>query len=276
MAFAQKPVFYFTAIPNQDEAELLKRFNKVAAYLEGKLGVPVTYVPFNSYEAAVEAFVSGKVQLAWFGAYTGVQARHLVPGSEAIVQGLEDTRFKSYFIAHVSSGLQPSKDFPTGIEGKTFLFGAPLSTSGRLVAEYWIRRRFGKSPEQVFSKVSFSGDHSSTLDLVQAGVAQVGVLNYTVFEAAKKAGTVDPAKVSVIWETPPFPDNAFTIRGDVNAVFGEGFKEKVRQALLDLDDKEILKSFSRSKFIPATNEQYEFIEQLAAIIEDEEKRKHKP
>jgi phosphonate transport system substrate-binding protein len=49
--------------------------------------------------------------------------------------------------------------------------------------------------------------------------------------------------------------------------------EKVKQALLDLDDKDILKSFARSKFIPATNEQYEFIEELATVIENDELKK---
>jgi hypothetical protein len=37
---------------------------------------------------------------------------------------------------------------------------------------------------------------------------------------------------------------------------------------LQFDDKEVLKSFARSKFIPATNEQYEFIEEIARLIED--------
>lgn len=272
-SYGENATFYFTAIPNQDEGELQKRFGKLATYLADKLKRPVTYVPLNSYEAAVEAFTTGRVQLAWFGAYSGVQARHAVPGSEAIAQGAEDVNFKSYFIAHVSAGLKPSTNFPYEIRGKSFLFGARLSTSGRLVPEFWVRHYLGEAPEDAFARVSFSGDHSSTLDLVQAGVAQVGVLNYTVYEAAKKAGTVDPAKVSVIWETPPFPDNAFIIRGDVTAKFGEGFKQTVKQAILDLDDKDILKSFARSNFIPATNEQYEFIEDLAADIAREERKR---
>ncbi len=270
--FAQKPAFAFTAIPDQDEAVLFRRFEKIAAYLQGKLGLPVTYVPLNSYEAAVGAFTAGRVQLAWFGGYTGVRARHAVPGSVTIAQGLEDIAFKSYFIAHVSSGLKPSMDFPLGIEGKTIVFGSPISTSGRLVPEYWIRRRLGKSPREAFPRVSFSGDHSSTLDLVQSGVVEIGALDYTVFEAAKKAGAVDPAKVTVIWETPPFPDYAFVIRGDADATFGDGFAQKVKQALLDLDDKDILKSFARSKFVPASNEQYEFIEELVTSIEANDRK----
>jgi len=271
--FAENPTFYFTTVPDQDEAALIKRFEKLAPYLERRLGVHSVYLPVSSYEAAVKAFISGQVQLGWFGAFSGLKARHAVPGSEIIAQGQKDQNFKSYFIAHESSGLKRSVSFPKGIEGKSFVFGSPISTSGRLIPEFWIRRQFGRSPKEIFSKVSFSGDHSSTLDLVQAGAAEVGAMDYTVFEAAQRAGKVDPNKVSVIWETPPFPDTAFIIRGDVNARFGAGFSTKVKEVLIDIGDEDIRRAFGRPKFIAASNEQYEFIEELASLIEEEEARR---
>jgi phosphonate transport system substrate-binding protein len=272
-SFGQSPIFYFTTVPDRDEAALTKQFGGLARYLEKKLAIKAIYAAVGSYEAAVNAFASGQVQLGWFEAYSGLKARRAVPGSEIIAQGEKDQNYKTYFIAHVSTGLKPSRDFPRGIRGKSFLFGSPISTSGRLIPEYWIRRQFEKSPKEVFSRVSFSGDHASTLDLVEAGVADAGALDYTVFEAAQKAGTVNPSKVSVIWETPAFPDTAFIIRGDVNRIFGEGFNRRVKQAIADLDDDEVLKSFGRQKFIPATNEQYEFIEELASILEKDERKR---
>jgi phosphonate transport system substrate-binding protein len=271
--FGQTPIFYFTTVPDRDETALMKRFEGLAPYLESKLGVKAAYVPVATYEAAVKAFASGQVQLGWFGAYSGVKARHAVPGSEVIAQGEKDQNYKTYFIAHSSSGIMPSKEFPYGIEGKTMVFGSPISTSGRLIPEYWVRRNFGKTPKEVFSRVSFSGDHASTLDLVQAGVAEVGAMDYTVFEAAQKAGQVDPNRVRVIWETPAFPDTAFILRGDVNRIFGEGFNRKVKQAIAGLDNAEILRAFDRPKFIAASNEQYEFIEELASMLEAEEQKK---
>ena len=264
-AFAKDvPPLVFTAIPDQDETRLVERFTKVAAYLEAKLGVPVQYLPVKSYPASVTAFTNGQVQLAWFGGFTGVQARRAVPGSQAIAQGAEDTAFKSYIIANSSTGLKPSKDFPMGIEGKTFTFGARASTSGSVMPEFYIRRQFaGKSPQEIFSRVGFSGDHSRTAQLVQSGAFEVGVLDYSVYELDKKAGKIDESKVSVIWETPPFPDYQWTIRGDVDAIYGVGFSQKVRDALLNISDRAILDPFGRSKFIPASNADYAPIEEVA-------------
>lgn len=258
-----KPTLVFTAIPDQDETRLVQRFTKTAEYLQAKLGVSVKYLPVKSYPAAVTAFTNNQVQLAWFGGFTGVQARRQVPGSEAIAQGAEDVAFKSFFIANAKTGLKPSTEFPKDIAGRSFTFGARASTSGRLMPEYFVRQQFGRAPEQVFARVGFSGDHSRTIQLVQSGAFEVGVLDYTVWGLDMKAGKIDPAQVVVLWETPTYPDYQWTIRGDVEKTYGAGFKEKMKEALLAIDDPSILTQFGRSKFIPAKNTDYGPIEEVA-------------
>ena len=263
-SFAQ--TFRFTAIPDQDEHQLQQRFSAVAAYLEQKLGVDVAYVPVKSYAASVVAFRNDQVQLAWFGGLSGVQARRMVPGSRAIAQGEEDTEFVTYFIAHASTGLEASDSFPENIAGHSFTFGSKGSTSGRLMPEFHVRQHFGKAPQQVFKRVGFSGDHSKTIALVQAGSYQTGAVNYKVWEKELAAGKIDPQTVRVIWKTPAYPDYNWTIRGDTDEKFGPGFGEKVRKALLEMDDPKLLETFPRSRFIPADNHMYEPILDTARKI----------
>ena len=261
---ADKPTNGFTAIPDQDETRLTERFGRVARYLERKLGVGVKYVPVKSYPAAVTSFVDGEVQLAWFGGVTGVQARARVPGSQAIAQGAEDTAFKSYMIANVDTGLKPAPDLQKALEGKTFTFGARTSTSGRVMPEYYLRKAFdGRAPEQIFSRVGFSGDHSRTIQLVQSGAYAVGVVDYSVWDLDRRAGKIDESKVAVVWQSPPFPDYQWTIRGDVDAAFGPGFTAKVKDVLVAIDDVAILEPFGRSKFVPADNAEYAPVEAVA-------------
>ena len=254
---ASAETFRFTAIPDENTARLVERFSKVAAYLSSQLGIEVEYVPVKSYSASVAAFKNNEVQLAWFGGLSGVQARRAVKGSTAIAQGKEDLAFVTYFIANTSTGISASEKFPAAIKGRTFTFGSKGSTSGRLMPEFFIREHFEQSPQDVFNRVGFSGDHSKTLALVQSGAYEVGALNFKVWENEVAAGTVDPAKVKVIWKTPSYPDYNWSIRGDVDETYGKGFAAKVKKALLDLDDQDLLKSFPRSSFIEATNEMYQ-------------------
>ncbi len=262
---ALSATFTFTAIPDEDDSQLRTRFDKVADYLTEQLGVEVKYIPVKSYSAAVTAFRNNQVQLAWFGGLSGVQARRLVPGSEAIAQGFEDQFFKSYLIAHKSTEMAASTNFPL-LNDYTFTFGSKDSTSGRLMPQYLIEKNTSKPIEQIFKRIGFSGDHSRTISQVEAGVYQVGAVNYKVWDTAVENGEVDTSKVKVIWESPTYPDYQWTVHSGVDEKFGAGFKEKLTKTLIGMTDKDLLASFPRESFVPAKNSDYEPIERVAKTI----------
>ncbi len=259
-------VLKFTAIPDQDTARLQARFGKIADYLAGELGVEVKYIPVKSYAASVAAFKNNEVQLAWFGGLSVVKARKGVPGAVAIAQGAEDLHFRTFIIANTSTGLQMGEDFPRAIKGKTFTFGSKGSTSGRLMPEYYIRHHMGEAPKNLFKRVGFSGDHSKTISLVQAGSYEVGAVNFKVWEKEIQEGKIDTTKVQVIWSTPDYPDYNWSIRPDMEKEFGEGFIAKVQKALVNMKDKELLDSFPRTRFVPADNSMYKPILDTATEI----------
>jgi len=264
---ARAEALVFTAIPDQDESQLQIRFSKVATYLQQNLGVKVRYLPVKSYAAAITAFKNNQVQLAWFGGLSGVRARMRVQGSEAIAQGYEDQFFKTYFIANVEQTAlsAPVADL-SALKGFTFTFGSKGSTSGRLMPEFYLRKQYGVAPQEVFKRVGFSGDHSRTIALVQSGAFQVGAVNYKVWENAVQQGLVDEAMVKIIWETPTYSDYQWSIRGGTEQRFGTGFKQKVKTALLTMDDPELLRAFPRQSFVSATNADYEEIKQVAKSV----------
>lgn len=255
--------FVFTAIPDEDESRLQERFQTVADYLEQELKVEVRFVPVKSYASAISAFRNDQVQLAWFGALSGVQAREQVPGSQALAQGEEDAGFFTYFIAHADTGLETDSGLSDKLRGMTFTFGSKGSTSGRLIPEYYVREKFDAAPEDVFARVGFSGNHSRTAALVASGAYQLGALNYTAWENEVASGNVNIDSVNVIWKTPAYPNYQWTVRGDVDQRFGEGFTERLRKALLNMDAPELLNSFPRSGFIPASNQDYAIIRDVA-------------
>lgn len=258
--------FRFTAIPDQNTARLKERFDKVATYLSKQLGIDVEYVPVKSYAASVAAFKNNDVQLVWFGGLSGVQARRSVPGAQAIAQGEEDLAFVTYFIANTSIGLEASKNFPDAIKNHTFTFGSKGSTSGRLMPEFFIREHYEKSPNKVFKRVGFSGDHSKTIALVQSGSYEIGAVNYAVWDSELAAGLIDTSKVQVIWKTPTYPDYNWSIRGDVDKTYGKGLITKVQNALLSMKDPDLLNAFPRTKFISADNSMYDPILKTAMAV----------
>ena len=263
-----RTVLRFSAIPDQNTTELQEKFQPLADYLSGQLGVAVEYVPARDYQASVEMFKNGDVHLAWFGGLTGVQARQAVPGARAIAQGASDPEYYSYFIAHRDAGLERKDEFPAGIAGLKFTFGSESSTSGRLMPEYFIRENSGKSPQEFFEHpVAFSGSHDKTVELVESGQYEAGVVNYLVYEKRVESGQTDPEVCKVIWQTPTFADYNWTAHPELDELFGAGLMDRVQQALVSIEDPNLLAALPRERLIPAANEVYEGIRQVAEQLE---------
>lgn len=267
-----KQAFTVGAIPDQDPEKLNRLYGKLAQYLEAELKVPVVYKPVTDYTAAVTSFRVGDLDMVWFGGLTGTQARLQVPGAEAIAQRDIDANFHSVFIANSGSGLSPiqSADGLTALKGHTFTFGSESSTSGRLMPQYFLQQA-GLKLSDFKGQPGFSKSHDATLELVQAGTYEAGVMNQQVWNSRLAEGKVDTSKVQVIWETPAYYDYHWVIHPDVRSRYGADFATKVQVALLKLDaknpeQKEILELFGAEKFIATKNENYAQIEQVGREI----------
>ncbi|HEY9606956.1 MAG TPA: putative selenate ABC transporter substrate-binding protein [Allocoleopsis sp.] len=260
------------AIPDQDPQKLQRQYDKVAAYLQKELGVPVKYKPVTDYSAAVTAFKVGDLELVWFGGLTGVQAALQVPGAEAIAQRDVDEQFHSLFIANKKSGLKAFQDVSglKELKGHTFTFGSESSTSGRLMPQYFLQSA-GVKLQDFKGQPGFSGDHDKTIKLVEAGTYDVGAVNEKVWQKRVKEKEIDLNKVEVLWRTPAYYDYHWVINPEVKQKFGDDFVKKVQNAFLKLDpnvpeQKEILDLFEAKKFIVTKNSNYAQIEKIGRAI----------
>ena len=255
-----------TAIPDEKVSDQEANYKSLQEYLAAELDIEVKFSISSSYDAAVERFKNGEVHLAWFGGYTGVQARLAVSGARAIAQGDVDPKYKSYMIANKDTGLTRSDEFPSGIRDLVFSFGSKSSTSGRLMPTYFILKETGMMPDKFFTKpVQFQtvGGHDATARAVAGGSVDVGVLSYKKYDSMVAAGDIKAEDAPIIWETPYYADYNLTVHPTLEEMFGEGFIDKLQKVLVDCTDKNVLKAFNRSDLIPASNGEFEGIAEVA-------------
>jgi phosphonate transport system substrate-binding protein len=258
-AWAADTVLRVSAIPDEAPTELQRKFAPLGKYLEAQTGLKVVFTPVSDYAAVVESLATRKIDLAWLGGFTFVQAKIRTNGTAIpIVQREEDARFTSKFIT-----ADPAIKAFADLKGKTFAFGAPSSTSGSLMPRFFLQQA-GLNPEKDFKNVAFSGAHDATVAFVAAGKADAGVLNASVWEKLVEAKKVDTDKVHVFATTPPYFDYNWTVRGDLDPML----VKKLTDAFLKLDPanpehKEILALQRAAKFIPTKKENYDGIEKAA-------------
>ncbi len=267
IAFASAPyaqgVLRVTAIPDESPTELARKAAPLMKYLEARLGMKVEYTPVTDYAAAVEAVVNRKVDLAWFGGFTFVQANVRSGGKMLpLVQREEDEKFRSVFITG-----DPAIKALADLKGKDLSFGSQSSTSGHLMPRSFLLQN-GINPEKDFRRVAYSGAHDATVAAVAAGKVQAGALNISVWERLVADKKVDTEKLRVFFTTPPYYDYNWTVHSEMPAAL----REKLSAALLGLsratpEGKEILELQRATRFVPSKAENYKGIEAAARSAE---------
>ena len=240
-----------TAIPDESPTELARKFAPLGQYLETKLGVKVEWTPVTDYAAAVEALVNKKVDLAWFGGFTFVQAYQRSGGKIIpLVQREEDEKFRSVFITDATSGITKLED----LKGKTLSFGSVSSTSGHLMPRSFLLAA-KLNPDVDLKRISFSGAHDATIAAVASGKVDAGALNISVWEKFVAEKKVDTAQVKVFFTTPAYFDYNWSVHADMP----QALRDKLSAAFLALNEangKEILALQRATRFLPTKVENY--------------------
>jgi len=266
---AQGKLLKIGAIPDQNQETLDRRFNLLSKELSKQLNLKVKYVPVVNYLGAVTGFRSKNLDLVWFGGLTGVQARLQTPNSIVIAQRDIDKEFKSVFIVNKKIKLTPAKELSDlkNLRNLRFTFGSENSTSGRLMPEYFLNIADVKTSEFKGKKPGFSGSHDATIALVNSGAFEAGALNIQVWEKNLKNNPKRTKNVYAYFVTPSYADYHWLLQGDLDEKFYNGFTEKIKKAILNLNEtnpnhKKILEMFNAKKFINSDAKQYKNIEEI--------------
>lgn len=260
VSYAADDVIRVTGIPDENPTELARKNKPLVEYLERKLGKKVTYVAVTDYGAAVSALSAGKIDFAWLGGFTFVQARHLAEAEPLVMRDI-DRKLKSVFIANTASGIEKPEDF----KGKTFAFGSKSSTSGHLMPRHYLISMLEINPEKDFSSLPvYSGAHDATVKMVESGKIQGGALNIEVWDRMLADGKVDAKKVKLVWTSPEYVDYVWAARKGLSPEIVAKFKD----AFLNLDSsvpeqKAVLDLQGATVFVAASQSDFDSIEEVA-------------
>jgi len=224
-------------------------------YLAKAIGKPVELIIPTNYNATVEALGNGSLDFAYLGGLTYVKA-HARYGVDPLVQRDADREFHALFITGTDSPVHTLAD----LKGKRFAFGDINSTSGHLMP-YAVMREAGIDANKDLT-FRYTGSHPATAKAVEAGAVDAGAIDESVYQAMLADGSLDKAKVRVFHTSPPFVDYVWVARKDV----GAAEREKFAQAFLALDparDAKVLSILRGSKFVRATDDEYEGLRKTA-------------
>ena len=202
-------------IPAEDNQEMVRLFEPVADHIGEELGTEVELYTATDYSGIIEAMRSGQVDLAWYGPLSYVLANK-VAGAEAIAvqiaeEGETDPTYHSLMVTRKDSGIGDIRD----LEGKTFSFVDPASTSGNLFP----RKAFdeaGMDPEEDLAESTYAGGHDASVLAVENGTVDAGAVADTTYDLMVEEGMIEENDLRVIHESEPIPESPIAVREDLS------------------------------------------------------------
>lgn len=263
---AAKGEFKIGIIPAQGSNNMKVGADKLAAVLTEKLGRKVQADIYPDYNGVVEAMGAGKVQMAYLGPLTYVDAHERYDVKAIVTQLIGGKPFYyAYMIAPSDSPYNTLDDVVKSSAQVRFAFGDISSTSGSLIPGIALKKTgvFKSQQEHQFKSVTYTGDHTATALAIQNKTQDVGAIDSAFYNNLVKNGKVDGSKIKVIWQSEELFQYPWAVEKNVS----DADIKLIREAMLAIQDKEILDAFGgASAFTEAKNEDYAAIRKAA--IED--------
>jgi len=244
-------------LPDENASTIIKKNQGLKKYLEDKLGKNVELIVTTDYSSMIEAMRHHRIDVAYFGPLSYVLAKQKSEIEPFVaVQRGGSTTYQGVIVANGASGITRLED----IQGKNMVYGDQASTSSHLIPKSLLAEKGLKAKENY--NEHFVGAHDVVALTVQNGKADAGGLSKTIFQSLVERKTIDPQKVRVIAESKPFPEYPWTMRSDLKPEL----KEKIRQAFLQINDKQILQAFKADGFAPISDKDYDVVRDLTRVL----------
>jgi phosphonate transport system substrate-binding protein len=206
----------FGVIPTESSSNLQQGFEPFRADMEKALGIPVKLFLAADYAGIIEAMRFNKVQIAWYGNKSAIEAVNRAEG-EVFCQTVDaagNPGYWSLIIVHKESPYQTIDEIITDGKKLTFGNGDPNSTSGYLIPTYYLWGEKGIDPVKHFKLVR-SANHEVNLMAVAAKQVDFATNNTENFDKFAKSHPDKIENVRIVWKSPLIPSDPMVWRKDL-------------------------------------------------------------
>ena len=229
-AQAQITEINFGIISTEGTQNLRAQWAPFLADMQAAVGVKVNGFYPSDYAGVIEAMRFNKVQVAWYGNASAIQAVDRAEG-EVFVQKTYIDGTKGYYsllIVPVDSPYKSLDDLLRAAPGTLNLGnGDPNSTSGFLIPGYYAWAKNNIEIRKFFKNV-VSANHESNLLAVANKQVDVATNNTEDLARFQKNQPARAANVRVIWQSPIIPADPIVWRRDLP----DDLKSKVKSFFL--------------------------------------------
>ncbi|MAY30852.1 MAG: phosphonate ABC transporter substrate-binding protein [Aurantimonas coralicida] len=252
----------FGIISTESQQNLRPKWEPFLADMEEKTGLAVKPFFASDYAGVIEGMRFDKVQLAWYGNKSAMEAVDRANG-EIFAQTVDISGNPGYWslvLAPKDSPLEKVEDLLTCDQSLNFGLGDPNSTSGYLVPMTFVFAANGVDPKECFKNVT-NANHETNAMAVANGQVDAAANNTESLALIEKNNPDAFAKIKVIWKSPLIPADPIVW----NTNLPQESKDKIREFFVTYGtdqstgdvahEKEVLAGLEWAPFVASTNDQ---------------------
>lgn len=206
----------FGIISTESQQNLRPKWEPFLAAMAQKTGYEVKPFFASDYAGVIEGMRFGKVDLAWYGNKSAMEAVDRANG-EIFVQTVDvagNPGYWSLILAPKDSPLTSIDDLLKCDGSLDFGIGDPNSTSGYLVPMTFVFAKNGVDPKKCFKTVR-NANHETNAMAVAMGQVDAAANNTESLRVLEQRNPDAFAKIKVIWKSPLIPSDPIVWRNDL-------------------------------------------------------------
>ena len=253
----------FGIISTEATSNLKKIWDPFLADMEKGTGVKINAFFASDYAGVIEGMRFKKVQVAWFGNKSAMEAVDRAEGevfAQTVAASGQDGYY-SHIIVHKDSAFKTLDDVLKCDKALDFGIGDPNSTSGFLVPTTFIFSAKSIDPKQCFKTVR-NANHEANALAVANKLVHAATNNSENLERIAKTAPEKAKEIRVVWTSPLIPSDPLVWRKDLDA----GLKKKIGDWLFSYGkadaEKKVLADLQWAPFKKSDNNQLLPIRQM--------------
>ncbi|THF59320.1 phosphonate ABC transporter substrate-binding protein [Pseudothauera rhizosphaerae] len=253
----------FGIISTESSNNLKTAWQPLLDDMQKAIGLKVNAFFAPDYAGVIEAMRFNKVQIAWYGNKSAMEAVDRAQGEvfAKVVNKDGSQGYWSLMLVHKDSPLKSLDDVLAKRKELTLSMGDPNSTSGTLVPCFYAFAANKVDPTREFKRMARS-NHESNIMAVANRQVDAATVASDVVDRMKVKVPEKAAELREVWRSPLIASDPLVWRQDLDA----GIKRKVRDFLLgygkDEREKGVLNALTWSAFVASDNSQLVPIRQL--------------
>jgi phosphonate transport system substrate-binding protein len=262
----------FGIISTESAQNLRQDWQPLLEDMSKTLGIKVTAFFAPDYAGVIEAMRFNKVQVAWLGNKSAIEAVDRA-NAEVFAQTVNvdgSTGYHSYISVHKDSPYQTLDDVLKNSKNLNFGIGDPNSTSGFLVPSYYVFAQNNIDPKTAFKTVR-GANHEANIMAVANKQVDAAVHSSDVLDRIKARQPEVAQQLRQVWKSPLIAADPIVWRNDLP----QDLKSRVKDFLVNYGksgtdiarQKAVLNKLTFGSFQASTNAQLKPIRQLELFKE---------